>query len=1612
MTATGSPGQAGNAGKEARVKKVHLVSWLGSVGLAGLLAGEVMAQAPGSMPPGPPASSTEQQQRLKPRSALQMGKDHHLQGDYDIADIYLRQAGQVLDTLSEGERNELKEYIRLNTEARAARQQGLTLMQQFADAINTGKSAEAEQLLRSLRSNRYLNAQDRETVNALAAQMKPGTGAATKPMANAKWPQTTDPKAGVKADPDALLAQARKALEMHDYDRAMQLARESEKAGFRNMFPWKDSPAKVMKDVQIAQAKQSQQTPVTVSGKEGERRAVAVNLLRQAQQSVQAGDLLRAKQLVQQAESMNVRFAVFEEINPEKVKNAIARAESNVAQAGQKTAPVATQIPTNADPKMLVKQARQAMEKGDLDTAEAMAKQARLTPASWGVFDDKPEKVLADLVVAREQQNQRRSGELLSQARQYLNQNNLDEAEKLTNQAEALRKSYPVWHRGERPDKLRSEIQAKRKQTGGKTSLPPLLDPPAKAASRSMNEPAKTPGAGVPLPSMSDPRANDPRVLQADQMMAQARVHMKRGEAKEAIDLAIQVKKMNVGPLPSGDNPDNVLNAVAALQKVREERREPQVAQQADTTRAQALQLLAQARLQQRDGRLMEALQSVRQAQQMRATYTPVDDLPEKVMVDLQRAAAQQMQTYLGAAATLEQRQMYKECLEYLGYVQQLSAAYNLPAQQVTEQMTAVRTKLQSGTTVGAATPAGTEGQRLMAEAKQALRDNQLAQARKLGEALYTGPYSMKPQASQLLAEVDKAELNTKTKRSELAYDQLLRAYQRKEFEVARQYAESMDVALLNEAKRAHVQEILSGPEMQPKRMIQTAAAKGDKGDGQVVTAGGAQTKDGGVLDEARQRQQIEMQRLSELRKTALKTSNEMSKKGDLDGAVKTLETAINQIKAAPLEDEKRAQLLPMLENRLKAHAMMREQMAAVKSQNQRFQDRNDALTRRQEFEQQKREMVAQHMKKHQQFIKEGKFDEAYREAQIALELDPDNPGLALTVTQTKMRGRLSEEDKKNEIREAGSRQAMSDAVDTNILVSDKNPVKFDKDVFARAQRRRSDGTPLDMKPKSDKEKDSLYKLSSTVSVDFRDKPLKDALDELRAMKGLNLVIDERAIKDEGVNLDQPMTLQLSNHSLNTALRLLLHNARLTFVMRDGVVIVTTPNGSRESKITKIFPIHDLIVPRDDTASLGGSAGSFDQKGNGSGLAWEKKNPIGQSQHSPLSTSPVWDEKGEEKTARKPYQTMEKQLMELITQTIEPGTWDDKGSSGSIRYYPLGMSLIVSQTPDIQEQIQDLLDRLRELQALQVTVEVRIVNLSEDFFERIGIDFDININDKQTRFSQMVASGQFAPAGQLNDPDHLHNVVVGLTPNGSFTQSLDIPINQSHFQASALPGGFAGFPGTNGANGGLDMGVAFLSSIECFLFLEAVQGDVRSNVMQAPKITLFNGQTASISNTVTQPFVASFNAVRDLFTGDVVLVPNVQTITTGLVLTVQAVVTADRRYVQLTLAPTISQLLELRVFDLGNGNRLQQPVIANLSVATSVLVPDGGTILLGGIKDMQEQRREFGVPLLSKLPYINRLFRNQSFGREANSTLFLVTPRIIIPEEEEERLGNLGTFTF
>ena len=68
---------------------------------------------------------------------------------------------------------------------------------------------------------------------------------------------------------------------------------------------------------------------------------------------------------------------------------------------------------------------------------------------------------------------------------------------------------------------------------------------------------------------------------------------------------------------------------------------------------------------------------------------------------------------------------------------------------------------------------------------------------------------------------------------------------------------------------------------------------------------------------------------------------------------------------------------------------------------------------------------------------------------------------------------------------------------------------------------------------------------------------------------------------------------------------------------------------------------------------------------------------------------------------------------------------------------------------------------------------------------------------------------------------------------------------------------------------------------------------------------------------------------------------------------------------------------------------------------TRLSVPDSGTLLMGGQKITAEVEKEAGVPILSKIPIIGRLFSNRSIVRDQKILLILVKPTIMLQEERE-----------
>src|SRR5207249_11907712 len=85
-----------------------------------------------------------------------------------------------------------------------------------------------------------------------------------------------------------------------------------------------------------------------------------------------------------------------------------------------------------------------------------------------------------------------------------------------------------------------------------------------------------------------------------------------------------------------------------------------------------------------------------------------------------------------------------------------------------------------------------------------------------------------------------------------------------------------------------------------------------------------------------------------------------------------------------------------------------------------------------------------------------------------------------------------------------------------------------------------------------------------------------------------------------------------------------------------------------------------------------------------------------------------------------PKKTLEDQLIRLIVSTVKPESWDVNGGRGTIDDFPLGMALTVNQTPEIQEQVAQLLAALHHLQDEQIAVDVRFISVPQGFGDKVA----------------------------------------------------------------------------------------------------------------------------------------------------------------------------------------------------------------------------------------------------------------------------------------------------
>jgi general secretion pathway protein D len=209
--------------------------------------------------------------------------------------------------------------------------------------------------------------------------------------------------------------------------------------------------------------------------------------------------------------------------------------------------------------------------------------------------------------------------------------------------------------------------------------------------------------------------------------------------------------------------------------------------------------------------------------------------------------------------------------------------------------------------------------------------------------------------------------------------------------------------------------------------------------------------------------------------------------------------------------------------------------------------------------------------------------------------------------------------------------------------------------------------------------------------------------------------------------------------------------------------------------------------------------------------------------------------------------------------------------------------------------------------------------------------------------------------------------------------------------------------------GGADYDSAMFTDKELYPWLESLlQRDGATSIMQAPKITMFNGQRAFFTISTRQSFVTEYRIARDK--DKLAVVPKNEDVDVGLKSILLPTVSADRRSVRLAVdfrttslvgaTPEVPVTIKVGADKEFRGT-IQVPQVETLIFKQTCVIPDGQTMAVSLGQVMVETQTESPVSFLSRIPYVSRLVRTVGYGREAREVFLLITARVIINEEDE-----------
>ena len=474
----------------------------------------------------------------------------------------------------------------------------------------------------------------------------------------------------------------------------------------------------------------------------------------------------------------------------------------------------------------------------------------------------------------------------------------------------------------------------------------------------------------------------------------------------------------------------------------------------------------------------------------------------------------------------------------------------------------------------------------------------------------------------------------------------------------------------------------------------------------------------------------------------------------------------------------------------------------------------------------------------------------------------------------------------------------------------------------------------------------------NNVTLDFKDADIQNVLRVLAYKSGVNIVAGKEVIGT--------VTIRLVDVPWEQALEVILSTYGFAYERNGNIITVSTVDALKERRekkkeLTEIEGVNSKVFTL-----------QYLDAADAKKMLEPQLSPQGK-----ISVLEITGQKGWK-----------------VGAAVGGGQTTEEGKSRTDRQNARSRSLVITDTQTFLDRIAKILKEI-DVKPTQVLIEARIMEVDKNVLRDLGMEWSTG-----TRLQNHAA---------LTDAN---GVLLGGVPVNLGGKRTGTPVNGESMvsgsnYSSTQPNDPNGFHPSNflplatnlsPTNAGLQLLFQKLWGTQMEAMVHALEEDVRTNTLSAPKILTLSGQEALILIGQKYPIIES-NISGTSGTATITLAYYQDV---GIQLYVVPQVSGDEKYINMIVHPVVSSFT-----DTVSANAY--PILLTREAETQVLMRDGETIVIGGLlKDVKSKGR-IGIPILGDIPIIGNLFSRATNNTVKIDLLIFITARVIRPGELTEQ---------